>query len=124
MNKLLIVDDEPFLLEALEQILSRVFKDQLIIIKANNGQEAWSLINSDPEISIVLSDVLMPIKDGTWLLQQIIDNKKDLKIFYMTGQALETDLSYINKYAIKIFYKPFSVTKDILPEIKKTLSNV
>lgn len=121
MEKILIVDDEPCLVESLEYIFKRVFKDKISILKAQNGQEAWDLINSDPEITILLSDILMPVKDGTWLLQQIVDNKKDLKIFYMTGQAMEADLSYIEKYAIKVFHKPFSTSKEIIPEIQKLL---
>lgn len=119
MKKILIVDDESSIVVGLQTLLSKIFKDQLIFLSAKDGEEAWNLISANPDIEIILSDVIMPNKDGAWLLKQIIDNHRmDLSIFYMTGQAQEADLSFIKKYAIKVFHKPFSVAKHIVPELQ------
>ena len=45
MYNLLIVDDEPLILEGLYQMVSEQFADKFLVYQANSAQEALSLIH-------------------------------------------------------------------------------
>ncbi|PHS56601.1 MAG: hypothetical protein COB17_08700 [Sulfurimonas sp.] len=63
----LYVEDEEILREGLKSTLSKLFKNTFI---AQNGKEALDLyINYD--IDIIMTDINMPIMDGTKLIQNI-----------------------------------------------------
>ena len=60
-RKILIVDDEEKIRIMYSKYLS---KQGYEVITAENGQEALNLFYNDKDISLVLLDVMMPIKDG------------------------------------------------------------
>jgi signal transduction histidine kinase/AraC-like DNA-binding protein len=64
---ILIVEDDPDIMEYLSSELS----DNLKIVTATNGSEALNILNSNDEISLVLSDVLMPETNGFTLCKTI-----------------------------------------------------
>jgi CheY-like chemotaxis protein len=59
-NRILIVDDEPFNVDYLQQELEELGYD---IMVARDGQEALECVATDPP-DLILLDVLMPIMDG------------------------------------------------------------
>ncbi|MCW1734257.1 substrate-binding domain-containing protein [Anaerorudis cellulosivorans] len=64
---ILIVEDDPDIMEYLSSELS----DNLKIVTATNGSEALNILNKNDEISLVLSDVLMPETNGFTLCKTI-----------------------------------------------------
>jgi DNA-binding response OmpR family regulator len=68
--KILLVDDEPFLLEYVRRVLQRCGHHCLL---ADNGGEAWAIFRAGPdEIDMVLTDLLMPGSfDGLELARRI-----------------------------------------------------
>ena len=77
MNELaiLVVDDEPMLLEGLAEELQRNFGQDYQIEAAQSGEEALELIKElqaeSIETAVVVSDYLMPGMKGDELLCQI-----------------------------------------------------
>lgn len=65
---ILIVDDEPQILEILEIIIESELDVQ--ILKASNGQEAALFLEQDLRPDIIVSDYNMPIKNGGYLFQR------------------------------------------------------
>jgi pilus assembly protein CpaF len=65
--KILVVDDEPAILQALGDYLDA---DGYQVALAHDGEEAWEKITSE-DISLVLTDVMMPGLDGFGLCQRI-----------------------------------------------------
>ena len=65
--KVLIVDDEPFNLDYLEQELEELNYE---LITASNGREALDKIQSHPP-DLVLLDLQMPVLDGFAVLAQL-----------------------------------------------------
>ena len=65
--KVLIVDDEPFNVDYLEQELE---DSDYQIITASNGQEALDKIKSQ-QPDLILLDLMMPVLDGFAVLAQI-----------------------------------------------------
>ena len=60
---------------------------------ANNGREAIRLVKEQPDIDIVLMDIMMPEMDGITTMQEIrkLPEKKDLPIIAVTAKAMTGD---------------------------------
>ncbi|WP_137937391.1 EAL domain-containing protein [Chitinivorax sp. B] len=67
MRALLLVDDEPFILQALQRVLRH---EGYQIFTASSGAEAL-LIMAEHEVDVVLSDQRMPTMSGTDLLAKV-----------------------------------------------------
>ncbi len=68
--KILIVDDEPFNVDYIEQELE---DSQYETISATNGQEALNKIESDAP-DLILLDIMMPVMDGFEVLSRLKGN--------------------------------------------------
>lgn len=70
---ILIVDDEPINLEI---ICAHLEDDDYTLITANNGEEAWARIESDPQqYDAIVLDRMMPGMDGMQVLANIKNNE-------------------------------------------------
>jgi len=67
--KVLIVDDD-FINRKLLQALLKKHPDLIRdVVEAENGAEALSAVRDDPEINLVLLDIIMPVLDGKEFLK-------------------------------------------------------
>lgn len=81
--RVLIVDDEPHVLNALR----RVFRQENYeIMTAENGQEAIDLLTKTP-CEVMISDYMMPIMNGAELLKRARAQYPDMIRIMLTGQA-------------------------------------
>ena len=74
--KVLIVDDNQDILDLFKDLMG----DQYTIITARNGQEAIDLKDSDKDITVVLTDIQMPVMNGF----QFIEGFERIKGNYRT----------------------------------------
>ena len=82
MVKILLVDDEPLLLESLEIILT-MSGDYKVCGKAGNGVEALDLLSQDvPDVMLV--DLNMPGMGGIELIPKVRSEHPDIKIIVLT----------------------------------------
>ena len=66
--RLLIVDDE----EPIREIMTSMLSPQgYEIVRAEHGEEALAILNSEGKFDLVISDIMMPRVDGIMLLQAI-----------------------------------------------------
>ena len=86
-ERILLVDDEPQVLLALEDLLGEDFA----VLKTASPEEALSMVEHDREIAVVLSDQRMPQMTGDELLARI-DASSDAKRILVTAFA---DLSAV-----------------------------
>jgi diguanylate cyclase (GGDEF)-like protein len=102
---LLLIDDEPMVLAALERLLRQ---DQYRILKANSGAEALDLLARNP-VHLVLCDQRMDEMSGTELLDRIKDLYPDTFRIILSGQTeLATIMDSVNRGALYRFYtKPW-----------------
>jgi two-component system response regulator HupR/HoxA len=63
---ILIVDDEPRVLDALEAILAAEFR----VLRAGHGEEALARLAAEPEIAVIVTDHRMPGMTGVELLRR------------------------------------------------------
>lgn len=87
---ILLVDDDMRNLFALSKILS---EKGLNVIKAENGQKALAILETKPEINLVLLDIMMPVMDGYQTAREIRKQPRfyDLPIIALTAKALKDD---------------------------------
>lgn len=70
---ILVVEDNPALLQLLNEILSEEYEVGL----AANGEEALQLLKASPErFKVVISDIMMPVVDGYSLLNSVRSHPK------------------------------------------------
>ena len=84
----LAVDDEETNSIYIEAILRKYASK---IIKAVNGKEAVEICKTNPDISIVLMDIKMPVMDGLEATALIKLFRKDLPIIAVTAYAMAED---------------------------------
>lgn len=120
MQKILIVDDEPLIREGMKQALE--MEDFQVEI-AGNGSEALEIIN-DFNPQLVITDIIMPEKDGIEVIWTLREKYPDVKIIAISGGgriSANDHLKIAKKLgANTILTKPFSTT-ELVEEINKVL---
>jgi CheY-like chemotaxis protein len=86
----LLVDDDPRNIFALSSVLER---RGMKILTATTGREAIALVESTPDLSIVLMDIMMPEMDGYQTIGVIRENPalRRLPIIALTAKAMKGD---------------------------------
>jgi signal transduction histidine kinase/DNA-binding response OmpR family regulator/HAMP domain-containing protein len=89
-KKALIVDDDMRNIFALATVLDN---EGMVIVSADNGREAIRLVESDPDIDIVLMDIMMPEMDGIATMQEIrkLPRGRELPMVAVTAKAMKGD---------------------------------
>jgi len=106
---ILVVDDEPFNLEFINELLSET---QAKILNASNGQQAVDICRNQTKIDLILMDIKMPIMDGHTATKLIKAFRPDFKIIAQTAFAMEFDKIKIVENGFDDFLtKPISDTK-------------
>ncbi len=107
MTRVLVVDDDPLVREAIALMASRAGHD---VVEAENGAVALRHHESAPADVIVL-DVLMPVMEGIETIRALRKNDPDVKIIAISGGAPSGGSAYL-KYASNlgahaVLSKPF-----------------
>jgi CheY-like chemotaxis protein len=86
----LLVDDDARNIFALSSVLER---RGMRVLTATTGNEAIKLIESNPDIAIVLMDIMMPEMDGYQTMEEIRKNARfrRLPIVALTAKAMKGD---------------------------------
>lgn len=91
MARILIIDDEPQIRSMLTLMLER---DGYEVVEAPDGVEGIKIYRQNP-VDLIITDLIMPNKDG---IGMIIDLKKefpDVKIIAMSGGGLNKPDGYL-----------------------------
>ncbi len=89
-KKVLIVDDDMRNIFSLSSVL---MEKNMVVIEAENGKEALERLNQDPDIDLVLMDVMMPEMDGFAATRAIRSDQRfaRLPIIALTAKAMKGD---------------------------------
>ncbi|QJD82793.1 response regulator transcription factor [Cohnella herbarum] len=93
MNRLLIVDDEPYTVDGLYEMLSNIEDLELDLYSDYSAEDAMHRL-SRSKMDIVLSDIRMPGMDGLELQRWIRNRWPRCKIIFLTGIG---DISYLQQ---------------------------
>ncbi|MDY7015411.1 MAG: response regulator transcription factor [Cyanobacteriota bacterium] len=88
--KLLLVDDEPGLREAVQAYLED--DDEFSVQVAASAEEAWALMENNPP-DLVISDIMMPRVNGYQFLQRLREDPrfKTLPVVFLTARGMTAD---------------------------------
>ena len=86
--KLLVVDDEPDNLD----LLYRTFYRQFKVLRAENGFDALTLLEQQPDIAVIISDQRMPGMSGTEFLSRTATQYPNIIRIILTGYTDVEDL--------------------------------
>ena len=107
--RVFVVDDN----ESLIEMLKEYFKDHQkisIVGEAHNGLEAVELLNKT-EYDVLLLDLIMPKKDGLYVLESLKDKEIDKPIIIETSFNADETIARVSKYGPKHFIlKPFELS--------------
>jgi DNA-binding response OmpR family regulator len=114
-KKILVVDDDPYILMSLEFLMKKAGHTVMI---ARNGTEALESIKMEiPDL--ILLDIMMPDVDGYSICKQV-KSKKDLKhihIIFLSAKTKESDIKKgLDLGASLYITKPFS-TRDLMKQV-------
>ena len=117
MPKVMIVDDEEMIRVMIKKSLIRVGYD---VIEAENGTEAWDLIQ-EHHIDLIIVDLVMPKKGGLELLIEMKTLYPDMKKIAISGKLPTENISIsglAERFDVNaVFPKPFEMF-DLLKVVK------
>lgn len=89
--KLLFVEDEEDLIEIISDTLQKL---QANFLTVSNGEEALEVIEQNRDISVIVTDINMPIMNGLDMIEELKRREIDIPIIIMSAH---TEIDYINK---------------------------
>ena len=108
MQKILIIDDEPHILLMLKKMLEKAGYE---IDLASNGNEGLKLFGDSPS-DLVITDIIMPEKEGLETIREMKRMRPELKIIAMSGGGKISAENYLGTAKIfgaaKVLEKPFT----------------
>ena len=119
-KRVLIVDDDMRNIFALATVLEEHGMD---IVWADNGRDAITRVAGDPQIEVVLMDIMMPEMDGMATMKEIrkLPSGKDLPMIAVTAKAMKGDREKcIEAGAWDYLSKPVN-TQDLLAVLRAWL---
>jgi two-component system, OmpR family, alkaline phosphatase synthesis response regulator PhoP len=119
-KKILVADDEPNIVAALEFLLQR---NGFEVKVARNGEEALRLVESESP-DLVLLDIMMPVRSGYEVCKRIRERAEwgHIKIVMLSAKGRDAEVEKGMALGADLYItKPFS-TRDLVEKIKRLLA--
>lgn len=119
-KQVLIVDDEPHIVQALEFLLQR---EGLEVRVARDGGEAMRLIEADRP-DLVLLDVMLPVLNGYDVCQKVREQPglRHVKIIMLSAKGYDAEVKKGIALGADLYVtKPFS-TRDLVAKVQGLLA--
>ncbi len=110
-KKIMVVDDNKVMVEMLKEYFLES-KTVEVVDEAYDGLEAWNKIKENT-YDCVLLDLIMPKKDGLFVLEQIKENKIKANVIVVTSYNEQETIRNVSEFGVRYFVlKPFDL-KDL-----------
>ncbi len=117
-GKILIIDDEPDMLVMLEMLITD--KTPHHVMSTNNPLEIKELF-AKHEFNLVITDLKMPIMDGSEILEAVKNHDADIPVIVITAfGTLEAAEEAVRRGAYDFITKPFR-KEQILVAVERAL---
>ena len=124
-SRILVVDDEPDVQPLFSQRMRRDIRaGRLELVFAQNGVEALEVLNRDPDIDMVVTDINMPQMDGLTLLEHIPNVDSDIRAIIISAYGdMKNIRTAMNRGAFDFVTKPLDFD-DLRVTIDRTLNHL
>lgn len=124
-TNILVVDDESDLEVLIRQKFRRQIREgKYEFLFAENGKTALEILERHPEISLVLSDINMPVMDGLTLLMRIGESKPLIQVVMVSAYGdMDNIRTAMNKGAFDFVCKPVNF-EDLEVTMEKTILHI
>ena len=102
----LLVEDEDMVRAVAERALTR---NGYTVVTAANGEAGLETLEGRTDISLIVTDVMMPVMDGPTMVREIRKAHPAMPVLFMSGYAEEQLRKMIDLDNIAFLPKPFSV---------------
>jgi PAS domain S-box-containing protein len=117
---ILIVEDEPSILELIKTMLE-AYKYR--VLDAASPEQAINMACTNDQIVLLITDMVMPGMGGRDLADKILEILPDIKILFMSGYANNiSSIGNSNGKRINFIQKPFTM-KDMAIKIREVLDH-
>jgi len=90
--RVLVIDDD---VDVREMICKMLAGEDYDVLAAANGKEGMEIIKSEPEINIVITDLIMPEKEGIETIQEIKRDFPHIRILAISGGGRGSAQDYL-----------------------------
>ena len=119
MPTILVVDDEPNYLI----VLSELLRDEKFEVYTAPGTDEAMGIVKEVDLDLVITDMQMPVKDGSVLMREVKDYNSDLPVIIITAYAeVEKAVAAMQAGAFSYLAKPFS-NDELIATIARAVSH-
>jgi HD-like signal output (HDOD) protein/signal transduction histidine kinase len=109
-GRILIVDDEAYLLDLMKEILLN--EGNFEVITTASGREAIELLDGPGEFDLVITDIRMPEVNGMQIYDFLKIKNMESRVIIITADPYAEDVvSFLNKSKVKYLKKPFELMK-------------
>ena len=126
LAKILVVDDEPDLESLIiQKFRSKIKSGEYEFLFVRDGSEALEVIKNNSSISLVLTDINMPVMDGLTLLSKLNELNNNLlrSVIVSAYGDMENIRTAMNRGAYDFITKPIDL-KDLEITIQKSLNEI
>jgi len=118
--KVLVVDDEQMVRRLIRE---RLEEEGFDVLTAKNGQEGLEVLINHPDLSIVFTDIKMPIMDGVEFIRQIRSIYPDMLVVVISGFIDSLDEGSVSGSVDEKLAKPFTSRqfRDVLNAVQKKI---
>lgn len=99
LPRILFVDDEPDILFCMRDL----FEDEFVVLTSESPEAALRMVQSDPTVAVVVSDMRMPKMSGHELLTQVRAHSSATRIICSGYADVESILRAVNEAHVFAF---------------------
>ncbi|NOU64645.1 response regulator [Paenibacillus sp. LMG 31461] len=118
MYQVMIVEDEHWIRGAIAKMVEQMGSEYEVVAEVGNGEEALQMIYTVWP-SIVITDIMMPIQDGLWLVREIHERRLPIITVIVTGYS---EFEYARQ-ALRYNVSDFLLKPVMEEELNKALQN-
>jgi adenylate cyclase len=123
--KILAVDDEPDFEQLIRQRFRRQIREKEFAFRfAHHGEEALTMLSTQPDIDVMLLDINMPVMDGLTVLTELRERQSAVPAIIVSAYGDMTNLrTAMNRGAFDFVTKPVDLN-DLEITVRKALADV
>jgi CheY-like chemotaxis protein len=107
LKTILVVDDEPEIRKLVAAMLTR---NGYRVLSADTGENAIRLFKHNPDIDLLLTDVVAPGMSGPMIADGIAALNPDIKVLFMSGyDGTQVVQRYVVEKGYSLLIKPFTM---------------